>query len=375
MKNPIVKLTFVLLFVLSATYLAVSWRGLLGAGRGDSDFPAKTSWAGDPIWASIRVTSAMTAWQNFILRKKAGWKSHWWIRTPPRAAGVKEHDVILTVNGNKVESVEQLRRMIREIPSGRTVAIGISRNGQPMTLKAVLADRKRAFAVGPNNFHFEVPAVPAIPSIPAVPEFDAPVSVVVVHSSVRSGLMVENLTPQLGDFLGAKNGQGVLVRSVEKGSRAEKAGFRAGDVIVKVNGEAINDSGDFGHALRGREKNAVNVNIIRDKKEQTLTLTLPERKQGRIEETLGPSVNAEMMVDLSDVDAEIAEVQPQIALAVRQVQNVKPVLEKVKAELLQQRKEIQEQVEKVMRMRAGRGYLVSSRIHGPDGTAKASCAR
>ena len=71
-----------------------------------------------------------------------------------------------------------------------------------------------------------------------LPDIDIPVSVVVVHSSARSGLMVENLTPQLGDFFGVKDGQGILVRSVEKGSRAEKAGFRAGDVIVRVNGRA-----------------------------------------------------------------------------------------------------------------------------------------
>ena len=76
-----------------------------------------------------------------------------------------------------------------------------------------------------------------------------------VHSSARSGLMVENLTPQLGDYFGAKDGKGVLVRSVEKGSRAEQAGFRAGDVIVKVNGESISDSGDFTHAVRGRKGN------------------------------------------------------------------------------------------------------------------------
>ena len=108
--------------------------------------------------------------------------------------------------------------------------------------------------------------------MPAMPEMDVPVSIVVVHSSARSGLMVENLTPQLGDFFGARDGQGVLVRSVEKGSRAEKAGFRAGDVIVKVNGESISDSGDFTHAMHGRKNSTVNVSIIRDKKEQTLTL-------------------------------------------------------------------------------------------------------
>ena len=121
--------------------------------------------------------------------------------------------------------------------------------------------------------------------MPAMPEMDVPVSIVVVHSSARSGLMVENLTPQLGDFFGAKNGQGVLVRSVEKGSRAEKAGFRAGDVIVKVNGESISDSGDFTHAMHGRKSSAVNVSIIREKKEQNLTLPLPDVTSRKLDES------------------------------------------------------------------------------------------
>ena len=357
MKSSIAKLTLLLAFVLATTFAVLSHAGAAPSeafGFSSEDFLGGGSYLGVD---TRDISNDRMA--ELHLKEESGVEVTLVDQDAPAgAAGVKEHDVILTINGNKVESVEQLRRMIREIPSGRTVAIGISRQGQPMTLKAQLADRKRAFLKGRNakGFYFEAPVIPAIPAIPAVPEmpeFDVPVSVVVVHSSVRSGLMVENLTPQLGDFLGAKNGQGVLVRSVEKGSRADKAGFHAGDVIVKVNGEAINDSGDFSHALRGRDKNAVNVNLIRDKKEQTLTLTLPERKQGRIEETMGPSVNAEMMVDLSDIDEAIAQVQPQIALAVRQVQNVRPALEKVKAEVLQQRKEIQEQVEKVIRMRPG----------------------
>src|SRR5437870_6095571 len=196
---------------------------------------------------------------------------------PAGKAGIREHDVILTLNGTQVESVEQLRRMIREIPPGRVVTLGISRDGQPMTIKAQLADRKNTFAMGPQGKPFKFVA-PMIPPIPTIPDIDVPVSVVVVHSSTRSGLMVENLTPQLGDFFGAKNGQGVLVRSVEKGSRAEKAGFHAGDVIVGVNGETIHDVGDFSHALNGRKDNTATVGIIRDKKQQTLSLTLPDRK-------------------------------------------------------------------------------------------------
>ncbi len=272
---------------------------------------------------------------------------------PAGRAGIKEHDVILTVNGNKVESVEQLRRMIRELPPGRTIAIGLSRNGQPMSFKTELADRKRAF-VGPEmqNFHFEMPAVAAIPPIPAIPDIDVPVSVVVVHSAMRSGLMVENLTPQLGEFFGARNGHGVLVRSVEKGSRAERAGFRAGDVIVRVNGEAVNDSSDFGHALRGRSKASVPVNIIRDKKEQTLTLTLPPRKEsGALEESMSLDIDAQM--DVQAVNAELVKIKPQIALAVNRLT---PELAKMKEEMRRQAREFRkhaEELKKQFRERRG----------------------
>jgi len=61
---------------------------------------------------------------------------------PAGKAGLKEHDVILTLNGTQVESVEELRRIIREIPPGRLVTLGISRDGQPLTIKAQLEDRK-----------------------------------------------------------------------------------------------------------------------------------------------------------------------------------------------------------------------------------------
>ena len=80
--------------------------------------------------------------------------------------------------------------------------------------------------------------------------------------------MVENITPQLGDFFGVKGGKGVLVRSVEKGSRGEKAGFRAGDVVVKVNNQPVHDTSDFTHALRSSSGGAAAVTVMREKKEQ-----------------------------------------------------------------------------------------------------------
>ena len=277
---------------------------------------------------------------------------------PAGKAGIKEHDVILTLNGNQVESVEQLRRMIREIPPGRIVNLGISRAGQLMTLKTQLADRRQTFALArPGKaLSFALPAIPALPAMPAlpatpfVPDMDMPVSIVVVHSSARSGLMVENLTPQLGDYFGAKDGKGVLVRSVEKGSRAEQAGFRAGDVIVKVNGESISDSGDFTHAVRGRKGNSVTVSIIRERKEQNLTLTVPDRNQSQLldtdEDIELPDADVETVIDLGEVQSEIAHLKPEIERAVRLI---RPSVEEAAKELREHEQELQQQMRELER--------------------------
>jgi hypothetical protein len=249
---------------------------------------------------------------------------------PAGKAGIKEHDVILTMNGATVDSGAQLRRMIRETPPGRVVSFGISRDGQPVTVKVQLGDRRKNMTASHSkDFKFEMPAMPAMPDV------DVPISVVVVHSSLRSGLMVENLTPQLGDFFGVKNGKGVLVRSVEKGSRADKAGFRAGDIVVKVNDQAVQDTSDFSHALRSRASGTAAFVVIRDKKEQTLSMQLPDQKEsgGFFEqETFDlPQFDARN-AELSAVRNELAQMQPQIQLAVEQarqeVERAQPEIEK-----------------------------------------------
>jgi NifB/MoaA-like Fe-S oxidoreductase len=170
---------------------------------------------------------------------------------------------------------------------------------------------------------------------------------VVVHSSMRSGLMVENLTPQLGEFFGAKNGNGVLVRSVEKGSRADKAGLRAGDVITRVGDQPVHDTSDFTRALHTHSSGSVNVGVIRDKKEQTLTITLPERKDSgeMIEESLeAPALSAETELELSEMRNQIAHLQPQMELAREESRKASAEMRKA---LCAQQKQLREQAQKL----------------------------
>ena len=206
---------------------------------------------------------------------------------PACKAGLKEHDVILTFNGNNVQSVEQLRRLIRETPPGRTVSLGISRDGQPMALTATLGDRRKMYS---QSVHVVVPKV-EIPRI-EIPRIEIPSmdfgdmdmpAMTVVTTSRRNGLSIENLTPQLGDFFGVRNGEGVLVRSVEKGSKGEAAGFRAGDVIVKVAGEHVSNMSDWSRQLRQHRGSTISIGIVRDKKEQAISLPVPGSSGDRSE--------------------------------------------------------------------------------------------
>jgi serine protease Do len=263
---------------------------------------------------------------------------------PAGKAGIKEHDVIVSMNGTTVESGAQLRRMIHETPPGRVVTFGLSRDGQPLSIKVQLADKHKEFAFVPpraGEFHVQVPDI-------HVPDVDIPaMHMIMVTSSARSGLTVENITPQLGEFFGVKNGNGVLVRAVEKGSRAEKAGFRAGDVIVKINGQQVHDTSDFSHAVRDRNGNPVNVGVMRDKKEQNLTLTLPSQKDsGELnEETFGgePLIRAESELELTKFEDYVAKLRPEMQLA---ADNVRKATEELRKETCQQQRELRRQTEK-----------------------------
>jgi serine protease Do len=194
---------------------------------------------------------------------------------PAGKAGLKQHDVILDYNGAKVESEEQFRRLIRETPPGRTVTLGISRDGSPMTITAQIGDRGKLtsemFKGDKNN------AIVIGPQI-QLPDFNVPFDVQVLTYSPSLGIQAENLNQQLGEYFGVKNGEGILVKSVEKGSAAEKAGMKAGDVITRADNEKVSDRADLRRILLShRDGGKVTLGIIRDKREQNLVIELPQR--------------------------------------------------------------------------------------------------
>jgi len=228
---------------------------------------------------------------------------------PAGKAGLKEHDVILEFNGTKVEGTEELRRLIHETLPGRTVQLLISRDGQSMTISLQLADKKEYFAR--KHEALEVPPVPPVPAIPAMPAID-----LTVRAGPSYGLMVDNLTPQLGEYFGVRNGEGVLVKSVEEGTPAKAAGFKAGDVIVRVNNQKIADRGDWRSAVRANHSGKLTVGIVRDRREQNLTINLPESSRNhsalRVPSAM---VDLDLDLDLEMLRMELAELRPALERA------------------------------------------------------------
>lgn len=221
---------------------------------------------------------------------------------PAGKAGIKEHDVIMEFNSAPVESEEQLRRLIRETPPGRTVTLGISRDGNPTTVSVQLAERSKVATEALPR----VSLAPRMPDLPDLPNrMDIPAFALY---STSLGMQTESLTRQLGDFFGVKNGEGVLVRNVEKGSAAEKAGIKAGDVIVRVGNERLSDRSDLARILRKhREGGKLSVGIVRDKKEQTLTINVPQR---------GSKDSSLLNIEVEDLQSELAGLEtlaPEIA--------------------------------------------------------------
>ncbi len=265
---------------------------------------------------------------------------------PAGKAGLKVGDVILEFNGQRVESSATLRRMIRETPPGRAVKLGISRDGQPLTVTATLADRHKMWAKEKGKIR-KTPRGAIAPRAFEVPSFD----VLVRTTTSRNGLQVENLTHKLGEYFGVKNGEGVLVRSVEKNSPAEAAGIRAGDVIVKVGSERITSTGNWRSAMRRHAAGEVAVTVVRDKREQSLTINIPPatrealkgRDQSRLEFDL-PEIEVPLPeIDLDfDYDFDGEEMRQQLRKLQPEIERMKrEALEKSRAELKRSRADIQ----------------------------------
>lgn len=201
--------------------------------------------------------------------------------SPAEKAGLREDDVIVRFDGEAVRSVAQLVRLVRETPPGRTVSLEVSRAGASQTLQATLAERGHPALVEMGEMpEIEIPEPPEPPEPLLAPQFewhgDAPF--VFRHRLVvgprKLGLRYRPIEGQLAEYFKVPGGAGILVESVEADGPAAKAGVRAGDVLLRAAGRALDDASDFRDVVREAEPGQpLALEVLRDGKRLELTLT------------------------------------------------------------------------------------------------------
>jgi serine protease Do len=196
--------------------------------------------------------------------------------SPAAKAGLKEHDVITKYDGQSVEGTVQFRRLVRETPAGRNISLGISRNGAAQNITVELGDRSAllekkmkgkmrdldgVYALSAPNFDFRLDG----PEIFGVTDGRTP----------QLGISAEDLSGQLGAYFGAPEGGGILVREVRAGTVADKAGLKAGDVIIKINSKPVSSLGDLRQQLRDKsDEKSVSLGILRKGSEMSVSVAI-----------------------------------------------------------------------------------------------------
>jgi len=262
--------------------------------------------------------------------------------SPADRAGLRKGDVILTFNGRSVTEPEGLRRLVRATEPGRTASLSVWRNGSRRTLQVQVGSLPgsddEVFETPEPPTPPTPPAAPRAPRAPRAPDlfdedddqgehgehgehrmfidgkevpqdeieetlkgmkiklkgldklgetqwwndgngrrmFMAPMAT----GRGRLGVRVEKLTGDLAQALGASGDEGVLVTQVLEDTPAQKAGIRAGDVIVRVEGDDVNDPDELVKQLADHD-GSVSIELLRRGDRRTVQADIGDRSESR----------------------------------------------------------------------------------------------
>lgn len=188
--------------------------------------------------------------------------------SPAEKAGIKEGDVIVRFDGDKIDDCADLIRRVRRTKPKKEVSVELVRKDEH---KVVAVTIGREPSMRAYSFDF---GDGKLKPLPRMPRFSRSFGTREFY-----GLGVQDLTKQLADYFEVPGRKGVLVAEVKTGTAAEKAGFKAGDVIVKADGNTIAPTEDLREELSDREDGDISFGIMRKGKPLTLSMKL-ERQNG-----------------------------------------------------------------------------------------------
>jgi len=144
--------------------------------------------------------------------------------SPADKGGIKQGDVIITLNGTTLKDVADLRNRVALLSPDSTAKLDVIRNGKTISVNVKIGERPNDLSQATGNG-----------SLDSILD--------------QFGLAFQDLTPELADRLGYKNKQGVVISQVEPGSPASSAGLRPGQLIEEVNKTPVHNVQEVKKAL------------------------------------------------------------------------------------------------------------------------------
>jgi len=193
--------------------------------------------------------------------------------SPADEAGLKPGDILTGINDRTIASPRSLERALWRTDPGEEVAVSYWRDGKSERVSIKLADKpeetdKDVFIWKHGSPFFAFSRSGAGDDSTGIE----------IHRPGYLGVNLHDLEDQLLAYFEVKDG-GVLIEEITEDSPAEKAGLKAGDVIVAIDNDPMMDSGDVVKKIREKEKgDVVEVKVVRKGKEKTLKATLDEQE-------------------------------------------------------------------------------------------------
>lgn len=306
-------LLFVSSLVLSAT----------PAGQDDeSRSKAKRGWLG----VSISDVTEDIAKEKNLKSETGAYVSDVVDDSPADSVGLKKGDVVVEFSGKAIEDANDLSKAVSRVEPGTKANLVVLRKGEKKTFQVVIGKLPRRSRNFGYFFNDHEPRMR------------------IFHGGML-GMGLLELNEQLAEYFGAPNNEGVLVEQVEKGRSAEKAGIKAGDVLLKIGSRSIDEIDDVRRALdKYEEGDKVDVEVLRKGSRKTMSVEVEEDEGpwGITAPRMGPGPRIHMFKgpEWRDLDFDMEIMEPKLDELRYRIESIAPEIEgKVKRfELPLQRK-------------------------------------
>lgn len=240
--------------------------------------------------------------------------------SPADSAGIQEGDIIIEFNGKKLFNSGELIKIVRRTLPGMKVDLMVIRDDQKKTLSLTVGKKK-------VSKHQMFGAWPDMPDVR------------VFTGNHILGLQLLTLNEQLGEYFGVPNNEGVLVEKVESESIAEKAGFKAGDIIIRVGNKTVDEAAKVQKEVRKYDEgDKVEFEVMRKGAKKTLSIEMEEDQRApqnfffrkphiRMFRT-DPFDDAEMYLDIDELQFNLEQVQIELKKSMKNNKEIQYEIQK-----------------------------------------------